>query len=186
MALPNALHVFVPFVVPPLMLPVLKAYAHSGREVWLYLLNPSSEYWFDLVPRRLYDWKHRDETAGQAEVGHPILADNGRSTRANIDRLWRFTQERGDLTEFDEDDDDARKRRQLPVETHSRKLLDERDFLRQYLSDPKDLRADLTLDTQSIYIEANEPTLFAPRTGFDPQSQPGSAQLDRQTAGCRC
>lgn len=159
-ALPNALHVFVPFVVPPLMLPVLKAYAHSGREVWLYLLNPSSEYWFDLVPRRLYDWKHRDETAGQAEVGHPILADNGRSTRANIDRLWRFTQERGDLTEFDEDDDDARKRRQLPVETHSRKLLDERDFLRQYLSDPKDLRADLTLDTQSIYIEANEPTLL--------------------------
>ena len=135
------------------MLPVLKAYAHSGREVWLYLLNPSSEYWFDLVPRRLYDWKHRDETAGQAEVGHPILADNGRSTRANIDRLWRFTQERGDLTEFDEDDDDARKRRQLPVETHSRKLFDERDFLRQYLSDPKDLRADLTLDTHARVTE---------------------------------
>ena len=41
--LPDALHVFVPFVVPPLMLPVVKAYAQSGRDVCLYLLNPSSE-----------------------------------------------------------------------------------------------------------------------------------------------
>lgn len=87
--LPGALHVFAPFVVPPLMLPILKAYAHSGRDIWLYLLNPSSEYWFDLVPQRLFDWRSSD--GEHREVGHPILADNGRSVRANIDRLWRFT-----------------------------------------------------------------------------------------------
>lgn len=87
--LPGALHVFSPFVVPPLMLPILKAYAHSGRDIWLYLLNPSSEYWFDLVPQRLFDW--RESEGEHREVGHPILADNGRSVRANIDRLWRFT-----------------------------------------------------------------------------------------------
>ena len=38
--LPDALHVFVPFVVPPVMLPIIKAYAASGRDVWFYLLNP--------------------------------------------------------------------------------------------------------------------------------------------------
>ena len=47
-----------------------------------------------------------------------------------------------------------------PLKPHYPQVLNERDFLRQYLSDPKDLRADLTLDTQSIYIEANEPTLL--------------------------
>ena len=49
--LPDALHVFVPFVVPPVMLPIIKAYAASGRDVWFYLLNPTSEYWYDLLPR---------------------------------------------------------------------------------------------------------------------------------------
>lgn len=39
------------------MLPIIKAYAHAGRDVWFYLLNPCAEYWFDLVPQRLFDWR---------------------------------------------------------------------------------------------------------------------------------
>ena len=75
--LPQVLHVFAPFVVPPLMLPILKAYALSGRDVWFYLLNPTSEYWFDLVPQRLFNWEAKESETGQAddshrEAGHPI------------------------------------------------------------------------------------------------------------------
>lgn len=170
--LPSALHVFMPFTVPPLMLPVLKAYAHSGRDVWLYLLNPSSEYWFDLVPRRLYDWKRREEGADDAhgvlggshrEVGHPILADNGRSTRANLDRLWRFTQADDGaiaLGEADEDAEGERACREQNVETHARRMLAERDFLGEYLAEPRDLRVDIEADSQSIYLEAREPKLL--------------------------
>ena len=75
--LPDALHVFVPFVVPPVMLPIIKAYAASGRDVWFYLLNPTSEYWYDLLPRRLFDWKNAPE--GAELDGHPLLSDNGGS-----------------------------------------------------------------------------------------------------------
>ena len=83
--LPDALHVFVPFVVPPVMLPIIKAYAASGRDVWFYLLNPTSEYWYDLLPRRLFDWKNAPE--GAELDGHPLLADNGGSTRQHRPNL---------------------------------------------------------------------------------------------------
>ena len=162
-ALPNALHVFMPFVVPPLMLPVLKAYAHSGRDVWLYLLNPSSEYWFDLVPRRLFNWR---ESAGDEhfDVGHPILADNGRSTRANIDRLWRFTTDEGPaggLTPQGLEEGEAaeclRRRNEKPRE---RVVMPAPDFLREYQEHPRDLKVEMTVDAQSIYLEAGEPALL--------------------------
>lgn len=155
--LPNALHVFMPFVVPPLMLPVLKAFAHSGRDVWLYLLNPSSEYWFDLVPKRLFNWKEKGD--GHREIGHPILADNGRSVRANIDRLWRFTEE--DIRETllsgpsgsAHADDSA-------MEPRERRMLSARDILRDYQLSPKNITVDMKVDAESIYLEANEPTLL--------------------------
>lgn len=173
--LPNALHVFMPFAVPPLMLPVLKAYAHSGRDVWLYLLNPSGEYWFDLVPRRLYDWRRGAEETGRREVGHPILADNGRSTRANIDRLWRFTE--ADATGPGDDrasgsgffgecfepalaEEEEARLRNLEVPAHARRVIARDDFLAQYLRDPRGLRADIAADSQSIYLEAREPALL--------------------------
>ena len=112
------------------------------------------------MPRRLYDWKRGNDQEGVSEVGHPILADNGRSTRANIDRLWRFTEERDVLVELDEDAASARLRRESPAETHVRRVEKEKNFLAQYLSDPKDIRADLALDTQSYYLESNDPTLL--------------------------
>lgn len=162
-ALPNALHVFMPFVVPPLMLPVLKAYAHSGRDVWLYLLNPSSEYWFDLVPRRLFNWR---ESAGDEhfDVGHPILADNGRSTRANIDRLWRFTTDEGPaggLTPQGLEEGEAAERlRRRDEKPRERVVMAAPDFLREYQEHPRDLKVEMTVDAQSIYLEAGEPALL--------------------------
>ena len=155
--LPNALHVFMPFVVPPLMLPVLKAFAHSERDVWLYLLNPSSEYWFDLVPRRLFNWKEKGD--GHMEIGHPILADNGRSVRANIDRLWRFTQE--DVREAYLSEPSAPARLdESAIEPRERRIFAAKDILREYQLSPKNITVDMQVDAQSIYLEANEPTLL--------------------------
>lgn len=171
--LPNALHVFCPFVVSPLMLPVLKAYAHSGRDVWLYLLNPCAEYWFDLVPRRLFRWREEaarrvegpDPEDDHREIGHPLLADNGRSTRANIDRLWRFTAADEPpsslLAEGDGSEESARRMRELPVEPRERHIIrDGKAFLRRWQEDPKSIEADLEVDVQSFYLESNEPTLL--------------------------
>ena len=162
-ALPNALHVFMPFVVPPLMLPLLKAYAHSGRDVWLYLLNPSSEYWFDLVPRRLFNWR---ESASDEhfEVGHPILADNGRSTRANIDRLWRFTTDEGPVDGLApqgvEEGETAERLRRREEKPRERLLMAAPDFLSEYLEHPRELKVEMTVDAQSIYLEAGETALL--------------------------
>ncbi len=154
--LPSALHIFVPFVVPPLMLPILKAYAHSERDVWLYLLNPTSEYWFDLVPQRLFDWRRRE--GDSTDVGHPILADNGLSTRANIDRLWRFTAAPDTGLEISEVESAAA---EVPVlETQPRQRESYAAFIRQYAGRPQDLRVDMEVDSQSYYLEAREPALL--------------------------
>lgn len=158
--LPDALHVFVPFVVPPVMLPIIKAYAASGRDVWFYLLNPTSEYWFDLLPRRLFDWKSAPE--GASRDGHPILADNGGSTRANIDRIWRFTaapETALGLSELGvpETLDEAAVGR-LPQA--SRTFLSP-SFLKGYAGRHQEIRADTAVENHSYYIERRDPSLLA-------------------------
>lgn len=154
--LPQVLHVFAPFVVPPLMLPILKAFALSGRDVWFYLLNPTSEYWFDLVPQRLFNWEAKGgemSDDSHHEVGHPILANNGRSTRANIDRLWRYTAapDTGvQLTELD-----------LP-EGQAPAVAQQRHFLASFAGRLQDqrLQPDTTVENQSYYLESRDPRLL--------------------------
>lgn len=166
--LPGALHVYCPFVVPPLMLPILKAYAHSGRDVWFYLLNPCSEYWFDLVPQRLFDW--RGAEGEHREVGHPLLADNGRSVRANIDRLWRFTAapdvpSAGASVPISELDLGQREwsaepahRRFEAAEDLSERAMEAR--AQKFLGGFRDLQAQAPLDTHGYYLETNGPSLL--------------------------
>ena len=164
--LPDALHVFVPFVVPPLMLPVVKAYAQSGRDVYLYLLNPSSEYWFDLVPRRLFDWRGSGADEHR-EVRHPILADNARSTRANIDRLWRFTSGSLRAEEPLQLSEALEASAESPVPTHARTFDDFNRFeadphriAAEWLARPKDLEAGVETEEASFYLEAHDPRLL--------------------------
>lgn len=166
-ALPDALHVFVPFVVPPLMLPLLRAYAHSGRDIWFYLLNPSSEYWFDLLPRRLIEVTP-DEDAHR-ESGHPLLADNARSVRANIDRLWRFTAE----SKSDENTEETLRALRLENDASDPELLDARasmsplirkDVFREMAAiarlRPQEVEVGTDVEMQSYYLETNRPTLL--------------------------
>lgn len=90
---PSALHFFLPFSLPPILLPLIRAYATDAQapDLNLYILNPSSEYWFEGVPVSLFDWK---SDAGIEDVSRaaPLqyLTVNAASTRAMIDRIDDF------------------------------------------------------------------------------------------------
>lgn len=120
------LHVFLPFTVPPLMLPFLKEIGKRGT-VRLYLMQPANGFWFDAA----------------AEAGTPALEylrRNAASSRATLDRLWRFT---ADVPPPAEALPDARGEvANVPAEKPF-------SFLRNRL---QDLRADEEGETDSFYL----------------------------------
>lgn len=82
----RALHFFMPQVLPPLALPFLAKEANQ-RDVWLYLMNPCQEYWFGGDGR--WFGSRPDEWVSN----NAFLHRNAASTRALIDRIWRFAPE---------------------------------------------------------------------------------------------
>lgn len=84
----KSLHFFMPFSLPPILLPFLKAFAEdeNAPDLWLYIMNPSAEYWFESVPLELFDW----DLGRRKEGALKFLTTNSPSTRALIDRLYRF------------------------------------------------------------------------------------------------
>ena len=85
----ETVHIFMPFALPPLVLPMLKKIAEGefskSADVCLYLLNPSSEYWYESVSRKAGKWTESDS--------EPVLAylrRNAASTRAVIERVYAF------------------------------------------------------------------------------------------------
>lgn len=78
---PETLHFFAPTGISPLMLPVIKMLSESGHRVYVYLLNPCVEYWF--------------ESFADTTNDHALhyLQKNAASTRAMINRFWTFTPE---------------------------------------------------------------------------------------------
>ena len=101
------LHIFAPTGLPPLVLPFL--YAKSLRDpVYLYLLNPSTEYWFDPSDWRAARSEEGPEDSGEGQnLASPHcswLMRNALQTRALVDRVWRLTtaeapEEAGDDSE---------------------------------------------------------------------------------------
>lgn len=81
----RALHFFMPQVLPPLALPFLAKEA-SQRDVWLYLMNPCTAYWFGADG----SWFG---TQYDVVSGNEFLHRNAASSRALIDRIWRFAPE---------------------------------------------------------------------------------------------
>ncbi len=141
--LPGTLHVFMPFVIPPLMLPILKALALSGRDIWFYILNPSAEYWFDSVSR-LGD--------GTGDI-HPLLLSDAASMRANIDRLWQFTQEPDTAPLLDDRSEAGLAPRPAREEKFDVARFNE---IAQRLS----IDGDIAVERQSYYIERRGGTLL--------------------------
>ena len=78
---PKTLHFFEPSGISPLMLPIIKLLSEHGHKVYVYLLNPCVEYWFD---------SYSDLDSEKSEALN-FLRKNAASTRAMINRFWTFT-----------------------------------------------------------------------------------------------
>ncbi len=83
------LHVFLPISLPPLMLPILWQKS-AFTDVSLYLMNPSTNFWFDGTDRA-------------AREGCGWLARNAEQVRAVYGRVWNFVN----TAEFGEAEDDS-------------------------------------------------------------------------------
>ena len=79
---PRTLHFFAPTGISPLMLPVIKMLSESAHQVFVYLMNPCVEYWFE---------SSFDDN--KSEKALTYLRKNAASTRALINRFWTFTPE---------------------------------------------------------------------------------------------
>ena len=83
----DALHIFVPSGLPPLALAFLQALSRTTT-VRIYCLNPSSAYWFETLPKSVFEnWK---ETGASAL---DYLRRNAASERAQIERIWNFSRD---------------------------------------------------------------------------------------------
>lgn len=97
----KSLHFFMPFSLPPILLPFLKAFAEdkNAPQLWLYIMNPCAEYWFESMPIELFDWSRKEDWDEKAQK---FLTANSPSTRAMIDRLYRFLNvDNGEVIETD-------------------------------------------------------------------------------------
>lgn len=164
--LPQTLHVFMPFVLPPLMLPVFKALALSGRDIWFYMLNPSSAYWFDSASaaKIATDDAAEGEDEAEGEGGafssisssniHPLLSADAGAIRANIDRLWQFTTETDEVALLD-----ARTAEDGAPPPEKQTTWDIARF--QHMAQRLTLDADMESDRESYFIERRGETLLS-------------------------
>lgn len=100
----GSLHIFLPFTLSPIVLAALRKEA-SKREVYLYVLNPCAEYWYQSLPRRLFGKDSEWSSDSGFKSGEPLefLLRNARTTRANIDRIAAFVADSRELDEFEND-----------------------------------------------------------------------------------
>lgn len=164
--LPQTLHVFMPFVLPPLMLPVFKALALSGRDIWFYMLNPSSAYWFDSASAAKIATDDAAEAESDAEGEgdafssisssniHPLLSADAGAIRANIDRLWQFTTETDEVALLD-----ARTAEDGAPPPEKQITWDIARF--QHMAQRLTLDADMESDRESYFIERHGETLLS-------------------------
>ena len=80
---PETLHFFEPGSISPLMLPIIKLLSEHDHKIYVYLLNPCVDYWFDSYA----------DINNQEEQSLNFLRKNAASTRALINRFWTFTPE---------------------------------------------------------------------------------------------
>ena len=108
------IHLFLPFSIPPNLLPLIRAYEDSPAELNLYILNPCAEYWFESVPKAQFDWSENFKVDNSCLN---YLLTNAASTRAAIDRLdsFLFSEEEASAIETDISDKDKQNRQKAFV-----------------------------------------------------------------------
>jgi exodeoxyribonuclease V gamma subunit len=100
---PEAVSVFALPTMPPLHVALLRALSR-WVDVRLYVLNPCREFWFDVVSEGRVQALDAAGQLDYQEVGHPLLAEWGRQTQAQLHMLHELTEsaasgETGDFTE---------------------------------------------------------------------------------------
>ncbi|MGC2963073.1 exodeoxyribonuclease V subunit gamma [Paraburkholderia graminis] len=100
---PEAVSVFALPTMPPLHVALLRALSR-WVDVRLYVMNPCREFWFDVVSEGRVQALDAAGQLDYQEVGHPLLAEWGRQTQAQLHMLHELTEsaasgETGEFTE---------------------------------------------------------------------------------------
>ncbi|WGS51357.1 exodeoxyribonuclease V subunit gamma [Paraburkholderia sp. D15] len=100
---PEAVSVFALPTMPPLHVALLRALSR-WIDVRLYVMNPCREFWFDVVSAGRVEALDAAGQLDYQQVGHPLLAEWGRQTQAQLHMLHELTEsaasaETGDFTE---------------------------------------------------------------------------------------
>lgn len=133
-------HLFMPFAIPPLLLPFLKLFAGpNAPDLWLYILNPSMEYWFEAIPINQMNWEKTDTEITNSPAMR-YLCSNLASTRAMIDRLFNFLND--DSGSIAEKDEFVAKEPTLGFNTSQRKIGRLENFVYPALTEHRDYEVE--------------------------------------------
>lgn len=144
------IHLFLPFSIPPNLLPLIRAYEDSPAELNLYILNPCAEYWFESVPKAQFDWSENFKVDNSCLN---YLLTNAASTRAAIDRLdsFLFSEEEASAIETDISDKDKQNRQKAFV-----KQPGSREFVtseKTFDHSEEEIKTKVSAETASAYLE---------------------------------
>lgn len=150
----ETVHIFMPFALPPLILPMLKKMAEGEladeADVYLYLLNPSQEYWYESVPRGAGDWK----TEGESETVLSYLRRNAASTRAVIERVYAFLNTESAVPLIGVEPEDA------PEDETTFSSVTTTGAFDPVVERLQELRLATEQDTESYFVEPGNTTLL--------------------------
>ncbi|HEY3600245.1 MAG TPA: exodeoxyribonuclease V subunit gamma [Paraburkholderia sp.] len=88
---PESVSVFALPTMPPLHVALLRELSR-WVDVRLYVMNPCREFWFDIVSVRRVEALDAAGQLDYQEVGHPLLAEWGRQTQAQLHMLHELTE----------------------------------------------------------------------------------------------
>ncbi|MEI6000557.1 exodeoxyribonuclease V subunit gamma [Paraburkholderia bengalensis] len=88
---PESVSVFALPTMPPLHIALLRELSR-WIDVRLYAMNPCREFWFDIVSVGRIEALDAVNQLDYQEVGHPLLAEWGRQTQAQLHMLHELTE----------------------------------------------------------------------------------------------
>jgi exodeoxyribonuclease V gamma subunit len=88
---PEAVSVFALPTMPPLHIALLRELSR-WIDVRVYAMNPCREFWFDIVSEGHVEALDAKGQRDYQEVGHPLLAEWGRQTQAQLHMLHELTE----------------------------------------------------------------------------------------------
>ncbi|MBN3767495.1 exodeoxyribonuclease V subunit gamma [Burkholderia sp. Ac-20365] len=88
---PESVSVFALPTMPPLHVALLRELSR-WIDVRLYAMNPCREFWFDIVSAGRVEALDAAGQLDYQEVGHPLLAEWGRQTQAQLHMLHELTE----------------------------------------------------------------------------------------------